>query len=120
VFEGLQRFVAERLPPDAKVSWRSFSMSPAIEVGTDSPYLEAALAGLADEFDRRPVVIGCGGSIPVVGWIQSVLGYDSLLVGFGLEGDRMHSPNEKFELKCFHRGIRSNARILAKFAEMRT
>lgn len=116
VLEGLQRFVAERLPPDAEVTWRPFSMSPAIEVATDSPWLEAARTALSEEFGRPAIIMGCGGSIPVVGSIQRILGYESLLVGFGLEDDRMHSPNEKFELTCFHRGIRSNARILAKLA----
>ena len=62
------------------------------------------------------MIIGGGGSIPLVGSIQQILGFDSLLVGFGLEDDRMHSPNEKFEVQCYHLGIKSHCAILTKFA----
>ncbi|MHC4775362.1 MAG: hypothetical protein ACYTBR_08860, partial [Planctomycetota bacterium] len=59
-----------------------------------------------------------GGSIPVVGSIQRILGFDSLLVGFSLDDDRVHSPNEKFELRCFEMGMRSHAAMLSTFAEL--
>ena len=61
---------------------------------------------------------GCGGSIPVVGSFKRLLGMDSLLVGFGLADDRVHSPNEKFELRCFERGILTHAALLAEFAAL--
>jgi acetylornithine deacetylase/succinyl-diaminopimelate desuccinylase-like protein len=82
----------------------------------DSPYLDAARRALEAVFARPPVMIGMGGSIPAVEAIKRLLGIDALLVGFGLADDRVHSPNEKFELRCFTNGVRSHARLLAELA----
>lgn len=117
VLEGIRRFVAERLPADAQAEVRLLgSASPGIEVAADSPFVRAARAALAEEYGRPAVLIGCGGSIPVVESFQRLLGVDSLLAGFGLADDQVHSPNEKFELTCLHKGARSHARMLAAFA----
>jgi acetylornithine deacetylase/succinyl-diaminopimelate desuccinylase-like protein len=116
ITENFRRFLAERVPPDATVTVETSNGSPGIEVPTDSPWLKATREALADEFGKPPVLIGTGGSIPVVGSLKSILGIDSLLMGFGLDDDQVHSPNEKFEQRCFQRGIRSHARLLAKFA----
>ncbi|WP_048883194.1 M20/M25/M40 family metallo-hydrolase, partial [Komagataeibacter intermedius] len=62
------------------------------------------------------VTIGCGGSIPVAGDMQRILGMSALLVGFALDDDRAHSPNEKYDLTSFHKGIRSWVRILHAMA----
>ena len=80
--------------------------------------MRAARAGLKDIYRRDAVLTGCGGSIPVVGWMKEYLGLDSILVGFGLEDDRIHSPNEKFELRCLKNGILSHAAILGHMARV--
>jgi len=116
VMEQFRRFVAERLPAGARVEYETHTHSPGIEVNVESPWVRAAQAVLADEYGRPAVLMGCGGSIPVVTSLRAVLGLDSLLMGFGLNDDQIHSPNEKFEQRCFHHGIRSHARLLAKFA----
>ena len=117
VMEQFRRFVADRLPPGATVEFAGRSRArPGIEVNTDSPWVRAAQAALAEEYGRPAVLMGSGGSIPVVTSLRSVLGIDTLLMGFGLDDDQVHSPNEKFEQRCFHHGIRSHARLLAKFA----
>ena len=116
IAEGLRRFVADRLPADARAEISIFASTPGIAVPADSPWVRAARAALAEEYGRPAVLIGSGGSIPVVESMRRLLGLDSLLVGFGLDDDQVHSPNEKFELRCLHRGARSHARMLAAFA----
>jgi acetylornithine deacetylase/succinyl-diaminopimelate desuccinylase-like protein len=117
VYEGLVRFLEKRTPPDCRWEIHAHGLSPAIRVPTESPHLDAARRALGRIFDREAVLIGSGGSIPLVGSVKRILGIDSLLVGFGLDDDRVHSPNEKFEVRCFHNGIRSHAAMLAAFAE---
>ncbi len=118
VVEGFKRFMQDRVPADAKLTFSTFSNGSAIEVSTDTPILKAAMDVLAEEYGRPAVMTGCGGSIPVVTTFKQVLGLDSVLMGFGLEDDQVHSPNEKFEVKCFHKGMRSHARLLGKLGRV--
>src|SRR5580698_5275111 len=115
VFGQFQRFVTERLPEGATVTFQTHSSSRGIEVNTDQPWVRAALDVLTTEYGRPAILMGSGGSVPVVNALHRVLGIDTLLVGFGLDDDQVHSPNEKFEQRCFHKGMRSHARLLAKF-----
>jgi acetylornithine deacetylase/succinyl-diaminopimelate desuccinylase-like protein len=98
------------------VEFEAHTHTPGIEMNLDSPWVRPAQAVLAEEYGKPAVLMGSGGSIPVVTSLRNVLGIDSLLMGFGLDDDQVHSPNEKFEQRCFHHGIRSHARLLAKFA----
>ncbi|HEY0425194.1 MAG TPA: dipeptidase [Rhodopila sp.] len=116
VMEQFKQFVTDRLPPGATATFADFARAPGIEVNVDSPHVRQALDALADEFGKPALLMGSGGSIPVVTSLRSILGIDSLLMGFGLDDDQVHSPNEKFEETCFHHGIRSHVRLLAKFA----
>ena len=116
IADSLRRFVAARAPADAKVEVEIFSTAPGIEIAAGGPFVKAAEQALADEYGREAMLIGCGGSIPVVESFRRLLGMDSLLMGFGLEDDQVHSPNEKFELTCFRHGIRSHARLLGALA----
>lgn len=116
VMEQFKRFVLDRLPPGATATFADFARAPGIEVNVDSPHVRAALTALEEEYGKPAVLMGSGGSIPVVTSLRSILGVDSLLMGFGLDDDQVHSPNEKFEEACFHHGIRSHVRLLAKFS----
>jgi acetylornithine deacetylase/succinyl-diaminopimelate desuccinylase-like protein len=115
--DAFRAFVRARLPADATVTFGDHGGAPAIQLPYDSPMLDKARAALTEEWGRKAVTIGAGGSIPIVGDFKRVLGMDSLLVGFGLDDDRVHSPNEKYDLTSFHKGIRSWVRILAALAE---
>ena len=110
--DGFRVFVRERLPADCKAEFANFGLAPALQLSFDSPALTKVRSVLAEEWGKKAVAVGAGGSIPIVADFKHVLGMDSLLVGFALDDDRVHSPNEKFDLKCFHKGIRSWARIL--------
>ena len=116
IADAFRRFVALRAPADAKASVEVFSASPGIEIAAGGRVAAAAQAALLAEYGRKPVLIGSGGSIPVVESMRRVLGLDSLLMGFGLDDDQVHSPNEKFEWTCFRRGIRSHVRLLGELA----
>ena len=96
--EAFHAFVRARLPADCRVEFISHKGSPAVSVPFDHPRLECARAALADEWGKPAVRIGSGGSIPIVGDFKRVLGLDSLMVGFALDDDRVHSPNEKYDL----------------------
>ncbi|HEV7274769.1 MAG TPA: M20/M25/M40 family metallo-hydrolase [Devosiaceae bacterium] len=115
--EAFRAHVRERLPTDATVSFREHGGSPAIAVPTDGPFLRSAAAALHEEWGREAALIGSGGSIPVAGEFKHILGLDTLLIGFAREDDRIHSPNEKYNLSSFHKGIRSWVRILGALAD---
>lgn len=117
VRDNFRAFVRARLPADCKAEFANFGLAPALQLSFDNPALTKARKVLAEEWGHKAVAVGAGGSIPIVADFKSVLGMDSLLVGFALDDDRVHSPNEKFDLKCFHKGIRSWARILHALAE---
>src|SRR5207237_9083177 len=114
--DASRNVVRERLPADAKASFTDFGGSPALSVAYDNPALGKARAALTEEWSTKAVAVGTGGSIPIVGDFKHVLGMDTLLVGFGLDDDRVHAPNDKDDLTSFHKGARSWARILAALA----
>jgi acetylornithine deacetylase/succinyl-diaminopimelate desuccinylase-like protein len=117
VRERFHAFVRERIPADCSVEFRPHGASPALRLPFDGPYLQCARRALADEWGTEPAIAGGGGSIPVVGAFKRLLGMDSLMIGFALDDDRVHSPNEKYDLSSFHGGIRSWARVMAALAE---
>jgi len=114
---NFRAFVEERVPPDCKVTFVSHGGDRAVSQPGDSLWVRKAQRALTEEWGREAVLIAMGGSIPIVTQFKRILGMDSLLIGFGLDDDRIHSPNEKFNLTSFHGGTRSWARVLGAIAE---
>lgn len=110
----LRAHVEGMLRPDVTVTWdNDLEGAPASVMNTDRPEFEAARQALTGEWDREAVFVGMGGSIPIAGHFKTVLDMDAMLIGFASEDDRIHSPNEKYDVEAFHKGIRSWARVLA-------
>ncbi|UWQ57030.1 M20/M25/M40 family metallo-hydrolase [Leisingera caerulea] len=109
----IRKHVEDRLPVDASVRWdNDLEGSPASVMNISRPEFEAARGALSDEWQREAVFCGMGGSIPIAGYFKSILDMDAMLIGFANDDDAIHSPNEKYDLKSFHKGIRSWARVL--------
>ena len=116
VQQAFRAFIRERIPADCKVEFENHGLAPALQLPFDSPAIVKTRKALQEEWGHKAVTVGAGGSIPIVGDFKRVLGMDSLMVGFALDDDRVHSPNEKYDLTSFHKGTRSWARILAALA----
>ena len=115
--QAFRDFVLARLPADCIAEFEKHGGSPALQLSYDSPFISKAKQALSDEWPKPAVITAMGGSIPIVGDFKRFLGMESLLVGFGLDDDRIHSPNEKYDLTSFHKGQRSWARILDALAK---
>jgi len=113
----IRHHVEARLSPDARVSWSDDSEgSAAVVMNTARPEFQAARKALRDEWNREAVFAGMGGSIPAAAFFKEVLDMDSMLIGFANDDDAIHSPNEKYNLESFRKGIRSWTRILHAIA----
>lgn len=116
VLKAFQSFVKGLIPKDCKVEFSGRGGgSPATEIPESNPFIAASAKALKDEFRRDAVLMGSGGSIPICRFFKDILGMESILVGFGLNDDAIHSPNEKYDLESFRRGIRSWVRIMGAF-----
>ena len=118
LLKAFQAFVKSHIPADCKVAFSgNGGGSPATEIPEDNPWIAKSAAALKQEFKRDTVLMGSGGSIPICRSFKDILGMDCVLVGFGLNDDAIHSPNEKYNLSSYHRGIRSWVRVIGALAE---
>jgi succinyl-diaminopimelate desuccinylase len=118
VAAALRRKLASACPPGIKMELRELHHSPGFVVPLDSPYMKAAAKAIEDGFGRAPVFIREGGSIPIVTTFKERLRADALLLGWGLDDDNTHSPNEKFSLADYHRGTLASAHLWHELAQL--
>lgn len=108
------KWCKDRTPPGCRWEFIDHHGGFGVTVPIDSPYLAAAKNAVKKATGKTPDLIKSGGSIPVAGMLKDVLGLDTIFMGFGLDDDRVHSPNEKFEVECYRMGCRSHAMFVAE------
>ena len=117
VAEAFRKHINDRLPEDCTATFKEHGRNPATQLDYNLPELKKAADALTAEWNKDAAIIAGGGSIPIVGNFKRQLGMDSLLIGYALSDDAIHSPNEKYELKSFQKGARSWARVLEALAQ---
>ncbi|MDP7348913.1 MAG: M20/M25/M40 family metallo-hydrolase, partial [Phycisphaeraceae bacterium] len=113
---AFRTWLEDRTPPGCRWQITQHGAAHPVIVPTDSAHLAAAQRAIETGCGRTPVLVREGATIPVVSLFKSVLGVDTLLIGFGLHDDALHSPNEKFELANFDMGCRTHAALLKELA----
>lgn len=108
----------QNTPAGCRWEFHTHSGGNPATVRTDSAYLKAASAAVQEATGVRPVLIKSGGSIPVAGQLKDIAGLETIFMGFGLDDDRVHSPNEKFEIQCYRWGAKSHALFVQKMLDM--
>lgn len=115
--DSFRTHIKSFLPKDCSVVFQGHGASSASNMSISHPAFEKARKALSDEWKNDGVYIGCGGSIPIAGHFQNIVGIETMLIGFAQDDDAIHSPNEKYNLRSFHKGIRSWVRILAALSQ---
>ena len=112
LIKNIHQYIESKLPVGVSVFFKGYEGASAIQVDTSTDFFKSAENAIKKEWSVSPILTGGGGSIPIVESFKRKLGIDSLLVGFALDDDCIHSPNEKYNLESFHKGIRTWARII--------
>lgn len=108
----------ERTPPGCTWSFENHGGGAPATCATESAPLQAAFRAIKNACGTEPAMIKSGGSIPVAGLLKTTIGLETIFMGFGLEDDRVHSPNEKFELDCFRMGAQSHAALVEELVAL--
>jgi acetylornithine deacetylase/succinyl-diaminopimelate desuccinylase-like protein len=118
ILKAFRKYVKMALPAGFKVKFAEHTeAAAAVSVPDDSLWIAAAQRALKAEWGKAPVIVGDGASIPVVENFRKHLGLDSLLIGWSRDDDGLHSPNEKYDVEAYHRGMRSYARFIGEIAK---
>lgn len=117
IAQAFTDYVRSSTPPGVEIEIMNAHDAAPVLLDAQGPIVEAALAGMADVW-QQPVRVREGGSIPIVSTFSEVLEVPVLLLGFGLSDDRLHSPNEKFNLSNFYGGIKAVVHILDRLSDL--
>ena len=117
IHQLFESYVRSLCPSSVQIRFANYGKAKPVIVPTDSPALSIARAALEKGFGAKTVLMRGGGSIPVVETFQEKLGVAALLLGYGLPDDNLHSPNEKFSLEDFQRGIKTAVYLLAELGK---
>ena len=115
IMKNIKDFITKRLPDDCQITFIDHGKAKACRMTVDHPFFEITQRALTEEYNTDCVYSGCGVSIPIAGFFQEIMGMNSLLTGFAKDNDNIHSPNEKYDLDSFQKGIRSWVRALYYF-----
>jgi succinyl-diaminopimelate desuccinylase len=118
VKSNLKKMLEEMCPPGIEIDFQAVHGAPGFVLSLDSPYMDAAARAVEYGFGKKPVFVRSGGSIPVVNSFSQMMGIDTLLLGWGQDDDNLHSPNEKFSLADFHRGIKASCYLWDEIAKI--
>jgi acetylornithine deacetylase/succinyl-diaminopimelate desuccinylase-like protein len=110
----VRQHIARITPPTVEVVVRTILAARPALIDRDEPAMRAAAKAYDQSFGKPPIFVRSGGSIPVVSTFQELLGIPTVLMGFALPDDRMHAPNEKFNLRIFDRAIATCLFFLAE------
>jgi len=116
VISAFREWVNRNTPKGIKTEVRVLSSAPGLVVNPDHPAIRIAARAFGEVFGKETVFIRSGGSIPIVGDFATHLGIPTILMGFGLPDDGLHSPNEKYKLDNYFLGIRTVARFFEQYA----
>ncbi len=119
VAAAIERHLRSHLPRGVRLTVDIGHGAPAMLAAVDSPYMEAAKRAIEAGFGVAPVLIREGGSIPIVAKFQKTLNADCLLLGWGLDDDNAHSPNEKFRVADYHHGIEASAHLWHQLSQVK-
>ena len=114
-----REWVSAHTPKGIQIEVRMLSGGPAILVDPNHPAIQVAAKAFSDKLEKPTVFTRSGGSIPIVGDFARALGIPTVLMGFGLPDDGLHSPNEKYRVSNYFHGIRTIAYFLDEYAKTR-
>jgi len=115
VIDAFRKFVAKNTPKGIQTGVRVLSGGPAVMVNPDHPAIQVAAKAFSDILGKPTVFIRSGGSIPIVGDFATHLKIPTVLMGFGLPDDGLHSPNEKYKVENYYQGIMTIAHFLDEY-----